>query len=166
MSSRSVSRALAIAACLATVSSVSTACGLTPSADLRGVRWLDVAGRDLNCTHKTALVGPAHLYDITGDGRADAFVTMRCVMDGPPRPEPGQLEVFAGDSDPANPVRLATLVHKDEHIVLDNCVWFTGQRVIIRGPGVVRVAVWQAKERQLLPDPAIALSPQAVPACA
>jgi hypothetical protein len=57
-------------------------------------------------------------------------------------------------------------VHRDEQVVLNNCVLFGAGRVIVRGPGTVRVAVWHAKQGQLLLDPAVALSPDAVPACA
>src|SRR6185312_9580668 len=99
-------------------------CTSTGPKDLRDVQWVDVKGDDLNCDETAILIGPAHLYDITGDGRPEAFVSMRCVTHGVEQPEPGQLEVFAGDSEPARPARLTVLVRNREGLVLTNCVWF------------------------------------------
>jgi hypothetical protein len=107
-------------------------CAVTPE-DLRSVDWPAIAGQDLNCPENVVRVGTPLFHDVSGDGKAEAFVTMRCVTAGRPQPEPGQLEVFAGGSDPKNPTRVAVMVRNSDGIVLDGCVLFAGTRVITAG---------------------------------
>ena len=135
--------------------------------DLRSVSWVTAAGEHLNCRDKVVPVGSASLYDITSDGRAEAFVTMRCVTPGRPQPEPAQLEVFAGDSDPAHPTRLAVLVRTEDDIVLDDCVYVNGARVTVRAADgrTAAMATWAAKNQRLQITPAAALSTMKLPAC-
>ncbi|MGA5298840.1 hypothetical protein ACPCHT_02870 [Nucisporomicrobium flavum] len=94
------------------------------------------------------MTGPPSLYDVTGDGRAEAFVTLQCVTPGGGRFEPAQLEVFAGDSDPAEPTRLAVIIGLSDKIALDTCVYFAGAGAMARATDgrTVAMATWVPKE--------------------
>jgi hypothetical protein len=120
---------------------VATGCAPPVSPDrLRAVDWVAVAGRDLNCTEppKLAPFG-VQAYDITDDGIADSFVAMKCPT--MKAPQPYQVEVFDGSSDPKNPTRIDALTRTmgdDPALEIyldgsDGCLYFSNRTVIIRG---------------------------------
>jgi hypothetical protein len=83
--------------------------------------WPKVAGRDLNCaSDQVEKVADLDDSDINDDGTPDHFVTMRC--SSADHAQPGQLEVFAGGSPVADPVRLGVLVRNWQGNQLTGCV--------------------------------------------
>jgi hypothetical protein len=85
------------------------------SSPLEDVDWTQVVTqKELGCDNPN--YGPNHgvevdakqFADITGDGKAEAFVAVACV--GSTESWPDRLEVFDGASDPAHPQRTAILL--------------------------------------------------------
>jgi hypothetical protein len=152
---------------LVTALSVVAGCGVVIHSDLRGVDWVHVAGRDLNCLDQVEKAGDEYLYDITGDGAEEVFVVMHCVTGDAPQPEPDQLEVFDGSSSRANPTRLAVLVHSSAQMTLDDCMYFSGHRAFARGyqGGATTVLVAQWQDGRELRVVERLSQPDAMPSC-
>jgi hypothetical protein len=142
-------RLLAAAACAVSLAPTLIGCTLEDPQTLRDVAWAEVTGINLNCRGEVEQVGDDHHHDVTGDGEDEAFVAMRCAG-----ATAGQLEVYGGTSDPRHPRRLMVLVHREEGVVLDTCVFFTGAWAIAIGRSggapVRRQATWDNDKREPL----------------
>jgi hypothetical protein len=92
------------------------------------------AGRDLNCAQGARLIG-VERHDVTGDGKSEAFVVMRCKD---PMFSADQLEVFDG-ARRASDLPIAVLTRNWTDPATDplnlehGCVSMVGAQVIVRG---------------------------------
>lgn len=131
------------------------------STDLDHADWVAVAGRDLNCAQDPQFID-VQRHDITGDGKGEAFVIMRCKD---PKISADQLEVFDGAkkaTDPPIAVLTRNWMDPGNHpLTMEHgCVSMVGAQVIVRGRSVKSGAreqkVWTwtdvgTKDRRLVP---------------
>lgn len=115
--------------------------------------WLAIGKRDVFCENDEVNVISKVRHDLTGDDHGEWFVTFRCGAS-----PAAQVVVFPGTTDGGGSriIRRLSDTREDpgKRLNLDaGCIYFAGNRVIIRGervgrPGVpvLRIATWNGTE--------------------
>lgn len=118
-----------------------------PPASIRASKWDDLRRSDISCIDGVHVT--ADYYDLDGDGRDEAFLTMRCAAKTDP---PGdQLEVVPGGADPAT-VHPTKLVLQMPRAVVDH-LCFTAGSAIYRVTVAGESKVWQIRWPEHKPAP-------------
>src|SRR3954447_15687356 len=123
-------RPAALAAALLVTLALAGCAGDQP-AGLRGLDWADLGPHYMNCNNMGVTPIAVDYYDLDQDNFDEAFVTMRCGKAAGPRTD--QLDVFHGNSSRAEPVVMATFVHRDDEVRLTGCVFFAEGQAFTQG---------------------------------
>jgi hypothetical protein len=147
MHARRLLTLLVISALLPLTACTGSELAIAGNTGLDNADWPEVAGRDLNCAQGARLIG-VERHDITGDGKSEAFVVMRCKD---PAISADQLEVFDGAKRATDlPIAVLTRNWTDQSTyplrMEHGCVSMVGAQVIVRGrlveSGAEKQKVW------------------------
>jgi hypothetical protein len=123
-------------------------CGPGDPGPIRESNWSEIRRSDVSCIGKVTMT--ADYYDLNGDGRDEAFLTMRC--DDKNDPPGDQFEVFAGGTDPAD-THPTKLVLQMPQAVVDR-VCFRNQVAIYQVTTADgRSKIWQVRWKKDDPGP-------------